>query len=146
MNSREGSVSLEQIKVLLVDDSREFLAVLKKYFSGHPKFPVVGVAESGDSAIRQVQELRPDLVFMDIAMHGINGLEATKAIKRLSKPPRVIMLTVFDDAEYRRASAAAGADGFINKAEVAKEMPNTLEKLFGMNSSTNVTMLTNKRD
>jgi len=142
----EGINVVKQIKVLLVDDNQKFLQVLKEYFLSSPAFPVVGVAESGNSAIRQVQELQPDLVFMDIAMPGINGLQATREIKQLSNPPRVIMLTVFDDAEYRRASAAAGADGFINKAEVAKEMPNTLEKLFGMNSSTNVTMLTNKRD
>ena len=123
---------MNQIKVLLVDDNQTFLQVLKEYFLRSPAFPVVGVAESGDSAIRQVQELQPDLVFMDIAMHGINGLQATREIKRLSNPPRVIMLTVFDDAEYRRASAAAGADGFISKAEVGKEIPIALEKLFGI--------------
>ena len=132
MEFAEGIDVVNQIKVLLVDDNQTFLQVLKEYFLRSPAFPVVGVAESGDSAIRQVQELQPDLVFMDIAMHGINGLEATREIKRLSNPPRVIMLTVFDDAEYRRASAAAGADGFISKAEVAKEIPITLEKLFGI--------------
>lgn len=69
---------------------------------------------------------------MDISMPGMNGLEATREIKRLSNPPHVIMLTVFDDPEYRRASTAAGADGFISKTELAIEAPIALERLFGM--------------
>lgn len=128
---------MDQIKVLLVDDSQEFVEVLKEYFFINPQFPVVGWAESGDSAIRKVQELQPDLVFMDIFMPGMNGLEATRQIKKLSHPPRIIMLTVFDDAEYRRASADVGADGFICKTDIAKEMPIALEKLFGVKSYTN---------
>ena len=87
-------------------------------------------AESGDSAIRKVQELQPDLVFMDIFMPGMNGLEATRQIKRLSHPPRVVMLTVFDAAEYRRASADVGADGFICKTDFVKEATIVLERHF----------------
>lgn len=123
---------LDQIKVLLVDDNRKFIGALNEYFSGSPGFPVVGWAESGASAIRKVQELQPDLVFMDIFMPGMNGLEATREIKRLSNPPRVIMLTAFDDAEYRRASVDAGADGFICKTDLVKEAPIALERLFGV--------------
>jgi two-component system nitrate/nitrite response regulator NarL len=120
---------LDQIKVLLVDDNREFLEALKEYFSSSMGFPVVSWAESGASAIRKVQELQPDLVFVDISMPGMNGLEATRHIKRLSNPPQVVMLTGFDDAEYRRASADAGADGFICKTDFAREVPIALEKL-----------------
>lgn len=87
-------------------------------------------AESGDSAIQKVQELQPDLVFMDIFMPGMNGLEATRQIKKLSNPPHVIMLTVFEASEYRRASADVGADGFICKTDLVKEAPIVLERLF----------------
>lgn len=122
---------MQPVKVLLVDDSKEFLLTMVKFFTDNPEFPIVGWAESGARAIQKVQELYPDLVFMDISMPGMNGLEATRQIKRLSHPPRVIMLTAFDDPEYRRASAAAGADGFISKTELAIEAPIALERLFG---------------
>jgi DNA-binding NarL/FixJ family response regulator len=122
---------MQPIKVLLVDDSEEFLLTMVNFFVDNPEFPIVGWAESGASAIRKVQELQPELVFMDISMPGINGLEATRQIKRLSHPPRVIMLTAFDDPEFRRASAAAGADSFISKTELATEAPVALERLFG---------------
>jgi two-component system response regulator NreC len=125
---------LARIKVLLVDDSLQFVEALKEYFSSSPEFPVIGWAESGGSAIQKVQELQPDLVFMDIFMPGMNGLEATRQIKRLSNPPRVIMLTVFDAAEYRKASADVGADGFICKSDFVKEAPIALKKLFGAES------------
>ena len=123
---------MDQIKVLLVEDSQELLKALKEYFLRSHGFPVVGSAESGVSAIQKVRELKPDLVFMDISMPGMNGLEATREIKRLSNPPRVIMLTSHDDPEYKRASAAAGADGFISKTELTKEAPLAIKKLFGV--------------
>ncbi len=123
---------MHRTKVLLVDDNQEFLQTLKKFFVQSSEFSIVGWAKSGVSAIQEVQKLHPDLVFMDISMPGMNGLEATKEIKRLSNPPRVIMLTVFDDPEYRRASAAAGADGFISKTELAIDAPIALERLFGV--------------
>jgi len=122
---------LDQIKVLLVDDNREFLEALKNFFFDSQEFPIVcWWAESGDSAIQKVQELQPDLVFMDIFMPGMNGLEATRQIKRLSHPPRVVMLTVFEAAEYRKASADVGADGFICKSDFVKEATIVLEQLF----------------
>jgi len=123
---------LHQTRVLLVDDSQEFLQALKAFFVQSSELSIVGWAESGVSAVQKVQKLHPDLVFMDISMPGMNGLEATREIKRLSNPPHVIMLTVFDDPEYRRASTAAGADGFISKTELAIEAPIALERLFGM--------------
>lgn len=121
---------MKRIKVLLVDDSQEFLQALKEYFLSSPGFLFVGWAESGDSAIRKVQELRPDVVFMDISMPGMNGIEATRRIKRLSNPPRVIILSAFDNPEYRRASGVIGADGFISKSELVLEAPIVLERLF----------------
>ena len=123
---------MDQIKILLVEDSEELLKALKEYFQRSHGFPVVGSAESGASAIQKVRELKPDLVFMDISMPGMNGLEATKEIKRLSNPPRVIMLTTHDDPEYKKASAAAGADGFISKTDLTKEVPLAIQKLFGV--------------
>jgi DNA-binding NarL/FixJ family response regulator len=123
---------VDQIKVLLVEDSQELLKALKEYFLRSHGFPVVGSAESGVSAIEKVQELKPDLVFMDISMPGMNGFEATREIKRLSNPPRVIMLTTHDDSEYRKASAAAGADGFISKSDLTKESQFAIKKLFGI--------------
>ena len=123
---------MDQIKVLLVEDSQELLKVLREYFLRSYGFPVVGSAESGVSAIQKVQELKPDLVFMDISMPGMNGFEATREIKRLSNPPRVIMLTTHVDPEYKRASAAAGADGFISKTDLTKEAPLAIERLFGV--------------
>ena len=123
---------MNQIKVLLVEDSQELLKALKEYFPRNHGFPVVGSAESGVSAIQKVQELKPDLVLMDISMPGMNGIEATREIKRLSNPPRVIMLTTHDDMEYKKASAAAGADGFISKTDLIKEAPLAIKKLFGI--------------
>jgi DNA-binding NarL/FixJ family response regulator len=100
-----------------VDNSLEFLQVAVVFLSMIPDVAVVGTAGSGLEGLRLTAELRPDLVLMDLIMPGMNGLEATKMIKARVTPPKVIILTLYDIPEYRGAAAAAGADGFLDKAK-----------------------------
>ena len=109
--------AMEPISVLLVDNSPEFLQVAAAFLSVNPEVAVVGNARSGEEGLRLTAELRPDLVLMDLIMPGMNGLKATKMIKRQVTPPKVIILTLYDIPEYRAAAAAAGADGFLDKAK-----------------------------
>jgi DNA-binding NarL/FixJ family response regulator len=105
------------LRILLVDDSLRFLDSAARFLAGETNVEVVGRALSGEEAIEQIAQLRPDLVLMDLAMPGINGLEATRQIKMQSDAPCIIILTLSDSSEYRRAAEAAGADGFVSKAE-----------------------------
>ncbi len=113
---------METVRVLLVDDSPEFLEVAADYLSMDPEIKVVGCACSGLDGLRRVAELRPDLVLMDVTMPGMNGLEATRAIKAKESPPRVLILTLYDIPEYRAAAASAGADGFLNKSDFGERL------------------------
>jgi len=108
---------MKPISVLLVDNSLEFLHVATAFLSMIPQVAVVGTAGSGLEGLRLTVELRPDLVLMDLIMPGMNGLEATKMIKRQVTPPKVVILTLYDIPEYRAAAAAAGVDGFLDKAK-----------------------------
>jgi DNA-binding NarL/FixJ family response regulator len=109
---------MKPISVLLVDNSLEFLQVAAAFLSMIPQVAVVGTAGSGPEGLRLTAELHPDLVLMDLIMPGMNGLEATKMIKaRVTTPPKVVILTLYDIPEYRAAAAAAGVDGFLDKAK-----------------------------
>ena len=92
---------------------------------------VVGQAESGEAAIAQVQRLNPDVVVMDLAMPEMNGLEATRHLKRFPQPPKVILLTLYDNSEYSMAARLAGADGFITKSEAGAALLLLIHKLCG---------------
>jgi DNA-binding NarL/FixJ family response regulator len=108
---------MSPIRVLLVDDSYEFLQAAAHFLSSDPRIEVIGKFQAAKEAIGQVETLHPDLVLMDIAMPEMNGLEATRIIKEIKQPPRVIILTMYDDGEYHNASEAVNADAFVAKSE-----------------------------
>jgi CheY-like chemotaxis protein len=101
-------------RVLIVEDSTLFRQLFKEIL--HDRFPSVEIYEAidGEGALRQVESLRPDLIFMDIRLPGENGLQLTQKIK--ARYPRiiVIILTGYDLPEYREASSRY-ADYFFSK-------------------------------
>jgi len=106
---------MAKTRVLLVDDSADFLQSATLLLTAAPGLLVVGRATSGEAAVEEVERLLPDLVLIDVQMPGIGGLEATRRIKARPHAPRVIVLTMHDTAEYREAAEAAGANGFLSK-------------------------------
>lgn len=105
------------IRALLVDDSPVILHSITKLLIADSQIQVIGQADSGEAAIAQVQRLNPDLVVMDLAMPEMNGLEATRHLKRQPVAPKVILLTLYDNLEYSTAARLVGADGFITKSD-----------------------------
>lgn len=110
--------SMTSIHVLLVDDNAAFLNSALHLLAVDERCNVIGQAISGRDALEKTKLLCPDVVVMDLAMPEMNGLEATRQIKRCSKSPYVIILTLYDSPEYRTAVQLAGADGFVAKSEV----------------------------
>ncbi|MFJ5885532.1 response regulator [Kitasatospora cineracea] len=103
------------IRVLLADDQELVRAGLTMALSGLPDLEVVGEAGTGTEAVRLAAALRPDVVLMDIRMPGADGIEATRAVSAGPEPPRVLVLTTFDDDENVHAALRAGASGFLVK-------------------------------
>lgn len=75
-------------------------------------------------------KLCPNLVLMDLAMPRMNGLEATRHIKAQPSAPYVVILTLNDSSEYRLASEAVGADGFVTKSEIGTTLLPLIDSLF----------------
>jgi DNA-binding NarL/FixJ family response regulator len=117
-------------RVLLVDDSPEFLESASHFLNADPQIEIVGRAHSGRGALEKVPVLKPDLVLMDLSMPEMNGLDATRAIKAHANGPRVIILTLHDNPEYRAAAAAVRADGFITKTELYLQLLPLIHQLF----------------
>ena len=97
-----------QVAVLIVDDHPLFRAGIRdRVQSGDDSIVVVGEAGSGQEACDQIRELRPAVVLMDIAMPGMNGIEATRIIHETFPEVDVIILSVYDDEQYVRAALEA---------------------------------------
>jgi DNA-binding NarL/FixJ family response regulator len=104
------------IRVLLADDERLVRAGFRMILKAEPRLEVIGEAADGLEAIKAVEELRPDVVLMDIRMPKLDGLEATRRILASPEPrPRVVVLTTFDLDEYVYEALRAGASGFLLK-------------------------------
>jgi DNA-binding NarL/FixJ family response regulator len=105
----------DTIRVLLADDHVLVRQGIRQFLEQAPGIEVVAEADNGESAVRLVQELRPDVAVLDIAMPQVTGVEATRRIKQHFPDVRVLILTAYDDDPYIRALLQAGADGYVLK-------------------------------
>lgn len=104
-----------QIRVLLVDDHAVLRAGLRVLLEAEGGIVIVGEAASGEEGIRRAEELRPDVVVMDLSMPRMDGLEATRRITAAGLPVRVLVLTVDAEADSLVPVLEAGAAGYVAK-------------------------------
>ncbi|GAA0582544.1 response regulator transcription factor [Streptomyces crystallinus] len=104
------------VTVLLVDDEPLVRAGLRAVLEAQPDIEVVGEAADGAAVIPLVRQLRPDVVAMDVRMPLFDGIEATRAVLRtVQDPPKILVVTTFENDEYVYEALRAGADGFLLK-------------------------------
>jgi DNA-binding NarL/FixJ family response regulator len=106
---------MARVKVLLIDDDALVRAGLRLILSAADDIDVVGEADDGSDALAAVLRDRPDIVLMDIRMPRMDGITATAALRRLDRPPEIIVLTTFQADEQVVAALRAGASGFLVK-------------------------------
>ncbi len=110
------------IRVLIADDHTLVRQGIRLLLETQPDLQVVGEAGDGAEAIRLAGELAPDLVVMDIAMPGVDGLKATREIKRLQPATQVLALTMHEDEQYFFKVLAAGASGYVLKRAASSDL------------------------
>ena len=113
---------MTRYRVLLADDHALFREGLAGIINAQPDLEVVGEANDGLEAVVKAQELKPDLILMDVQMPGMDGLEATRQIKQVLPGTIIVMLTVRDDDEKLFEALKNGAQGYLLKDIQSKEM------------------------
>jgi two-component system response regulator NreC len=108
--------------ILVVDDHAVLREGVRALLSLYDDIEVVGEASEGKEAIRKVQEFMPDVVIMDIAMPGMDGLEATRRIRKKYPKIKVLVLTQHDNKEYILSVIKAGASGYVPKRALGSEL------------------------
>lgn len=111
-----------KIRVLLVDDHAILREGIRALLSLSQDIEVVGESGNGQSALESAAELQPDVVLMDIAMPGLDGLEATRRMKERHKGIKVLILTQHENREYVFPILKAGADGYVLKRAAGTEL------------------------
>ncbi len=106
-------------RVLVVDDSTFMRNRLKKAITTHGG-EVVGEAKDGNEGVKSYQELKPNLVTMDITMRGMDGLTASKEILALDPDANIVMVTILQDDEYEKVARDLGIRWFMTKNDFSK--------------------------
>ncbi|MEM9506427.1 MAG: response regulator transcription factor [Cyanobacteria bacterium P01_E01_bin.35] len=117
------------IKILLADDQYLMLEGIKAVLKHEPEIEVVGTAQDGRSAIAQVKKLQPDLVLIDIEMPKMNGITATRYIRKHLPSTKVIVLTSHKNEEYITQALQAGASGYLLKNSLLRDLKQAIYAL-----------------
>ncbi len=113
---------MNKIKILVVDDHAIMRDGIRALIDLHDDIEVVGEASDGKEAIEKARELEPDVAIMDIAMPGMDGLEATRRIIKRNPKVKVLVLTQHEHKEYVLSAIKAGVTGFLPKKAVSSEL------------------------
>ena len=119
------------MRLLLVDDHPVFLEGLAEALGRQADFELAGMVTSSAEAVACCERTRPDLVLLDLAMRGLDGLAVLKQLRQLEPAPRVLMLTSSDEAADAIAALDAGADGYITKAARYDELVEAIREAAG---------------
>ncbi len=113
---------LAVLRVPVVDDNPGFGMALRNIVGDWAGVQVLGLAQDGPAALERAALLRPDLVLMDIAMPGMDGLAVARRMRTWPQPPRIVLMSLNDGAAYRTAAAALGDVGFVGKGDILIEL------------------------
>jgi two-component system response regulator NreC len=120
----------EKIRILIADDHTLLRNGICALLEDEKDMTIVGEASDGREAVRLAMQLKPNVVLMDIAMPLLNGLEATRQIKREHPEIGVLVLTMYDHEEYFRQMLEVGASGYIIKRAAATELVSAIRAVY----------------
>ncbi|MEY2928466.1 response regulator transcription factor [Candidatus Methylopumilus rimovensis] len=120
---------MSQIKILLVDDHAVVRMGFKMLIEAEADIKVIGEAESGEVAVKLFQELKPDIIIMDITMPGIGGLEAIDRIMAKDKNTKILVLSAHEDSVHPKRVLNAGAMGYLTKRSAAEELIKAIKSI-----------------
>jgi len=113
-------------KVLIVDDHAFIRRGVQGILRAHPEWQLCGEADNGKDAVRMARELNPEAIVMDVSMPGLNGVEATRAIRKTNANVKILLLTLHESSELVRTAFQAGINGYLLKTDAEQELVQAL--------------------
>lgn len=117
------------IRIILVDDHKIVRNGLRSLLDKEPNMEVVAEAEDGRTAVQKVQKHSPDIAIMDVSMHGLNGVDATRQIIAKSPGIKVLTLSMHSDKRFIEGMIKAGASGYMLKDSAFKELVSAIHTI-----------------
>jgi DNA-binding NarL/FixJ family response regulator len=113
---------LSSIRILITDDFKDWRRQVRSLFQARSAWQVIAEASDGSEAVQKAEELKPDLILLDIGLPNVNGIEAARRIRQLSPNSKIIFLSQNNNVDIVRAALSTGARGYVRKTDVKKEL------------------------
>ena len=118
------------IRILVVDDFEPFRMFVLSVFSKTPEFQIICEASDGLEAVQKAEELKPDLILLDIGLPKLNGIQAARQIRKLAPSSRILFLSQESSADVVQEALDLGAMGYVVKAYAGSELLAAVESVF----------------
>ena len=118
-----------KLRIALADDHHLIRSGLKLLLGSNETLTIVGEASDGAAALLLVEQLQPDILLLDLAMPGMDGLECLRELKQRNLPTHVIVLTMYEDENYVLEAMLAGAQGYVQKSAIDTELFQAIENV-----------------
>jgi DNA-binding NarL/FixJ family response regulator len=117
------------VRVLVVDDVELWRTFVRIHLEKEPNLQVIGVAADGLDAVRKAEELRPDLILLDLSLPGLNGLEVARQIRAVANESTILFLSGESDPDVVRHALSAGGLGYVLKSDAARDLISGIESV-----------------
>jgi DNA-binding NarL/FixJ family response regulator len=114
-------------RILIVDDFEDWRRQVHLLLQARPEWQVIAEASEGFEAIRKAEELKPDLILLDIGLPKLNGIEASQRIRQLSPSSKIVFLSQNNDPDFVLAALSTGAKGYVHKTDAQSELLPSLD-------------------
>ena len=129
INTAQKEVQMDRLRILIADDHDFMRRGIRSLVESHPAWKVCGEARTGNEAVAKAQNLKPDIVILDIAMPGLNGLEAAGQIRKSSSKTEILILSVHHTDQLIQEIVKAGIRAYILKSDAERGLELGIEAL-----------------
>jgi DNA-binding NarL/FixJ family response regulator len=114
----------------VVEDFKPFRSFISSLLSENPNLDVICEAEDGQEAVEKAQQLKPDVILMDIGLPNLNGIEVARQIRRAAPSSKILFVSTYDDLDIVEGALNTGASGYVVKSDAGKELARAVEAVF----------------
>ena len=121
---------MAKIRILLTDDHTLFRQGIRTLLAREPDFEVVGEAANAAECVALAEQVRPDVILMDIGMTGMSSFEATRQVRKLRPETRIVFLSMYDDEDYLAECVEIGASGYVLKESPSEHLVAAIREVY----------------
>jgi len=110
------------VQILVVDDSLLWQRFVQSHLGIAPELKVISVAADGSEGVQKAKELQPDVILMDVSLPAMNGIEATRQIRRISPRSKILFLSMLNEIEVIQAAFEVGGSGYVFKWDAGRDL------------------------